>query len=56
MSHIYRFFGEKVNDGTWRLADEEVTHAVKVLRLNDGDLVEVMDGRGLTGHGTLKIE
>ena len=56
MSHIYRFFGEKLNDGIWRFADEEVTHALKVLRLKDGDLVEVMDGRGLTGHGTLKIE
>jgi 16S rRNA (uracil1498-N3)-methyltransferase len=56
MTHIYRFFGEKVNDGSWRLADEEVTHALKVLRLNDGDSVEVMDGCGLTGQGTLKIE
>lgn len=56
MAHTYRFFAEKISSGCWQLEDEEVTHALKVLRLPEGETVEVMDGQGVTGIGRLDIE
>ena len=56
MAHIYRFFGEKISDARWRLDDEEVVHALKVLRLQDGEPIEVMDGSGSVGVGKLVVE
>ncbi len=56
MAHKYRFFAEKISHGSWQLEDEEVIHALKVLRLPDGETVEVMDGKGVTGTGRLHIE
>lgn len=55
MAHLYRFFGKKHSDRDWQLDDDEVTHALKVLRLSDGADVEVMDGNGLVGLGRLSV-
>ena len=54
MKHIFRFLGEKV-DGVWVPSPEDVTHFIKVLRLKDGDLVEVADGRGRWAVGRAEI-
>ena len=56
MAHLYRFFGELTAAGKWRLDEEEVVHALKVLRLGDGTLIEVMDGQGNVGSGPMAIE
>ncbi len=56
MAHTYRFFAKKLSQGHWILDDDEVTHALKVLRLNDDETVEVMDGQGVTGFGRLQID
>ena len=45
MKHIFRFLGDKV-DGVWQLSPEDVSHFTKVLRLKNGDRIEVADGRG----------
>lgn len=56
MAHIYRFFGTKQSSNNWQLEEEEAHHALKVLRLSDGDHVEVMDGLGAVASGRLRIE
>lgn len=56
MGHVYRFFGEKISEGHWKLDDDEVTHALKVLRLEDGEMIEVMNGKGLTASGKLHVQ
>ena len=56
MSHTYRFFADRLSPGLWQLEDEEAQHALKVLRLENEAVIEVMDGRGLVGVGKLSIE
>jgi len=56
MAHVYRFFGERVSQGLWSLDDDDAVHAIKVLRLSDDQVVEVMDGHGNVGVGRLKVE
>ncbi len=56
MAHLYRFFGELTPDGSWRLQEDEVVHALKVLRLVDGAEIEVMDGAGSVGTGPMTAE
>ena len=56
MAHTYRFFAEHLSPGHWRLEDDEASHALKVLRLDAGTVIEVMDGRGAVGVGKLFIE
>jgi 16S rRNA (uracil1498-N3)-methyltransferase len=56
LGHIYRFYATRVALGVWRLDEDEVVHALKVLRLADGQTVEVMDGKGVTGVGRFQIE
>jgi len=44
---LSRFFAPGIdNSGTYLLDPEESRHAVKVLRLNPGDLLELADGKG----------
>ena len=38
------------------LSDEEAGHALRVLRLKDGERVRLVDGRGSAAEGTLRIE
>ena len=56
-AHIFRFFGQKnPASNTWLLNEDELTHALKVLRLSDGALIEVMDGAGNLCAARLSIE
>ena len=52
MSHLFRFLAEH-HDGNWTIVDSELHHLKKVLRLRTGDPVEVFDGNGHFGDGTL---
>jgi 16S rRNA (uracil1498-N3)-methyltransferase len=53
MPHIFRFFGSKTGPKTWALDTDEIEHLRKVLKLRVGDVIEVMDGRGIIGEGVL---
>jgi 16S rRNA (uracil1498-N3)-methyltransferase len=48
------FYAPVVNSPLHTLSEDESRHAVKVLRLGEGDLVELVDGRG--GMHTARIE
>ncbi len=52
MSHLFRFLGN-YQDGIWTIDGSELHHLKKVLRLRPGDLVEVFNGCGYSGHGAL---
>lgn len=56
MAHVYRFFGTKQSSNNWQLEEDEARHALKVLRLSDGDIVEVVDGLGAVVSGRIRIE
>jgi 16S rRNA (uracil1498-N3)-methyltransferase len=63
MTHKFRFFGQSFPSGTiltvgdhWYLSDDDAFHAIKVLRLQNGDSVEVMNGLGFVATGSLSIE
>jgi 16S rRNA (uracil1498-N3)-methyltransferase len=53
VSHRFRFIGARASEGRWELAGDEAHHATKVLRLGVGAAVEVTDGRGVWGVGTV---
>jgi 16S rRNA (uracil1498-N3)-methyltransferase len=56
-AHVFRFFGHKnMATGNWSLDDDDVVHALKVLRLSDDALIEVMDGAGHMCAARLKIQ
>ncbi len=40
------FYCPDINSDQYRLPDEEARHAVQVLRLNVGDMVQLIDGKG----------
>ena len=44
--HIFRFLGEPVSESIWRISNGEHYHLRKVLRLEMGCQIEVMDGKG----------
>lgn len=46
MSHRFRFLGLPDADDTWVISGDELHHLSKVLRLSEGDHLEVTDGRG----------
>lgn len=48
MSHVYRFYGglDEGSDSRVVLRDEEAHHALHVVRVKVGDLIEVFDGSG----------
>jgi 16S rRNA (uracil1498-N3)-methyltransferase len=56
MAHLYRFFGELTAAGKWQMDEDEVVHALKVLRLVDGSVIEMMDGCGNVGTGPMTVE
>jgi len=45
MKHVFRLLGE-FSGGTWSVPKEEKHHALKVLRLQPGDQIEICDGKG----------
>ncbi|MEY4631850.1 MAG: hypothetical protein RIQ81_1970 [Pseudomonadota bacterium] len=54
-AHVFRFLGAP-GDGTgshWVIDSEDARHALKVLRLPSGEVVEVTDGRGRVVTGKL---
>ena len=53
--HRFLLSAEDINDNFALLSRDEAKHALKVLRLCDGDQVEAMDGRGRAWRGTLKV-
>lgn len=50
-AHRFRFFGERGEDGVWRLVADDAHHLAKVLRLAEGAEVEVANGRGWWAPG-----
>ena len=54
MKHRFRFLGE-YSDGLWSLTKEDVLHFLRVLKLADGDIVEVTDGKGRSVSGVAKV-
>lgn len=55
MKHRFRFFGSADSTGKiWTLDDDEVVHARSVLRIPEGDVVEVTNGQGLWASGLIK--
>jgi 16S rRNA (uracil1498-N3)-methyltransferase len=55
MSHVYRFLGfpGEPGSGTWLLGADETLHLAKVLRIVEGETVEVTDGAGRWVTGTV---
>lgn len=50
MKHIFRFFGEKSDQG-WEISELDQTHIVRVLRLPDEESIELFNGEGLVASG-----
>jgi len=50
----HRFFADNLSGGEVTLAPAETHHALHVLRLSAGDAVELFDGRGSRGRGTIR--
>jgi 16S rRNA (uracil1498-N3)-methyltransferase len=54
MRHLFRFIGQQLDPRTWELSDDESHHLSKVLRLSQGEIVEVTNGQGLWATGTVE--
>ena len=55
MKQVFRFLGIKGSDNSsWLIEAAEHHHLTKVLRLKIGDVVEVTDGKGAWGAGTIE--
>lgn len=50
---MHQFYQPELNNGLLELSEEEAKHAVRVLRLNSGDVIEVSDGRGIRSKAEL---
>ncbi len=53
MKHLFRFHGRRGAEGGWELFEDEWHHLLKVLRLREGDKVEIADGLGWVASATL---
>ncbi|MBI2602328.1 MAG: 16S rRNA (uracil(1498)-N(3))-methyltransferase [Deltaproteobacteria bacterium] len=53
MKHKFRFFGRTIGSNEWAITGEEYEHLRKVLRLKEGEEVEVFDGEGRWGAGKI---
>lgn len=53
MSHLFRFFGQEITSTSWTIDQDELEHLRKVLRLQVGSELEVMNGKGLIAKGQL---
>jgi 16S rRNA (uracil1498-N3)-methyltransferase len=53
MSHTYRFFGDRGQQGDWELRADEIKHLINVLRLNVGEKIELATGRGWVARATI---
>ncbi len=43
---MQNFFSADINEGTIHLGESESAHAIRVLRLKEGDSIRVLDGKG----------
>jgi 16S rRNA (uracil1498-N3)-methyltransferase len=50
---MHQFYQPELQNGLLELSEEEARHAVRVLRLNSGDVIEVSDGRGVRAKAEL---
>ena len=57
MSHQYRFLGHRLpgDREQWKIVGEEARHLKKVVRLKEGDQVEVFDGKGSYAEGLVEF-
>lgn len=55
MPHVHRFYVESAADGATEilLSDEEAHHAIKVVRVRDGETAAVFNGQGREWLGTV---
>ena len=53
--HRFLLSAQDINGGLATLSQDEAKHALKVLRLSDGDEVEAMDGHGRAWRGPLRV-
>lgn len=54
-SERYRFYVDRLEGATVELSEAEAHHARHVLRLDEGQEVELFDGRGGLARGTLRL-
>ncbi len=50
---MHIFYQPQLQDGLLELSEEETRHAVRVLRLNMGDIIGVIDGRGVSAKAEI---
>ncbi len=53
MKHRFRFHGLRKGELLWELVADEWHHILKVLRLEEGEIIELGDGQGWTAEATL---
>ncbi len=53
MNHLHRFFVEDLSPERVMLMVEEAHHALNVLRLGEGEQVELFDGKGSVARGRI---
>jgi 16S rRNA (uracil1498-N3)-methyltransferase len=56
MKHRFRFLGQTTTGRDWQLDDDEIAHVRNVLRIPEGELVEVTNGQGSWAVGSLRYE
>lgn len=54
MKHVFRFYGQSQNESSWTLEAGEMLHLKKVLRLSEGDLIELTNLEGLVVSGVIE--
>ncbi len=54
MSHTFRFIGQRDAAGQWTVTGDELHHLAKVLRLSEGEAIEITDGAGRVATGTIQ--
>ncbi|MEI6677154.1 MAG: 16S rRNA (uracil(1498)-N(3))-methyltransferase [Mariniphaga sp.] len=50
---MHLFYTPDLRDETYRLSEEESKHCIRVLRLNEGDTLYLVDGKGLFCEATI---
>lgn len=50
---MHIFYQPQLQDGLLELSEEETRHAVRVLRLNMGDIIGVIDGKGVSAKAEI---
>lgn len=50
---MHLFYTPDLRDETYRLSEEESKHCIRVLRLNEGDTLFLVDGKGLFCEATI---